>query len=166
MCPRKVPRTVNCVLFVAVLLVGGCGVEQGGVEDAGPAPTGLAQETVLYFLDADGSLESSARETGRLGTVLGAVQLLLSGTSDSEEAAGLHSDVPVGEVSPSVVDAGGYVHVDLPFDATEIGPDGIDQVICTATAVITASGRDPDGVDVTVGLTSGEQTGRPCPLLR
>lgn len=158
-------KVASVAALALTVLTSGCGVEPSGIQDGGQAPTGLAGGTTLYFVDADGRLQPSTRDTRRLGTVLGAVQLLMSGPAGSEAGAGLHSEVPDPSTAPAVVDAGSYVKIHLPFSRAEIGADGVDQVVCTATAVVVASGRDPSRVDVSVILTSGEELIGRCPVI-
>ena len=148
-------------VMLAVVLLTGCGVAPSEVEEGGPAPTGLARGTTLYFLDEDGELIPSVRRTGRLGTVLGAVQLLMAGIGANESEAGLHTAIPADGIRAVVVDTGPHIQVALPFDSSEIGRAGVNQVMCTAVGVTRASGRDD--VRVSVLLTSGEEFSRRCP---
>ncbi|NEE01748.1 hypothetical protein [Phytoactinopolyspora halotolerans] len=153
------------LLTAAALLFGGCGVSPSEVQYAGEAPTGLAEGTTVFFLDDDGTPTPSQRDTGRLGTVLGAVQLLMYGTSPPEVGDGLHTEIPDTTVSPSIVDAGEHVTIRLPFMSGDISPEGIDQIVCTAMGVIAASGRDLDRVEVVVSLTDTGPEERSCPVL-
>lgn len=157
----RIGRTALGVAMSAVLAAG-CGVAPSDVQDGGSAPTGLAKGTTLYFLDQDDRLASSLRKTDRLGTVLGAVQLLMAGVGVGESDSGLHSDIPADGVRAIVVDTGPHIQVALPFNSAEISRAGVDQVICTAVGVTRASGRDD--VRVSITLTSGEEFNRRCPV--
>ncbi|WP_298325928.1 hypothetical protein [Haloactinopolyspora sp.] len=162
---RTFGHATAAVVTAIAVVAGGCGVEPSDVEDGGEAPTGLAEGTTLYFVDAEGQLQPSIRETGRLGSIGGAVQLLISGISRTEQAAGLHSDVPVVTTGPVVEDAGNYVTIRLPYASAETTRTGIDQVICTAAAVVASSGRPTDSVEISVRLTSGEDFDHACPVV-
>ena len=160
---RPVPATAAALALAAGLLTSGCGVGPSGVEDGGEAPTGLAEGPTLFYVDADGGLRPSVRDTGRLGTVLGAIQLLMA---DPEPAtAGLHSEIPPTTTRTVVEDAGDYVTVYLPLRSAEISAVGVDQIICTAAAVVAASGRDIADVTISVRPTHGPVIDRPCPAI-
>jgi hypothetical protein len=151
------------VVLAATLVTGGCGVGPSGVEDSGEAPTGLAEGPTLYFVDDDGGLRPDLRDTGRLGTVVGALQLLMADADPTQE--GLHSEIPPTATRTVVEDAGDYVTIYLPLRGTEISTVGVDQIICTATAVVAASGRDVDDVAISVRPTHGDVVTRPCPVI-
>ena len=160
---RRAVRTAAVTLaLTAAALTGGCGVGPSGVEDGGEAPTGLASGPTLYFVDDDGRLRPDARDTGRLGTVLGAIQLLMADGSPTQP--GLHSEIPATATRTVVEDAGDYVTIYLPLRSAEISPAGMDQIICTAAAVVSASGRDVADVAITVRPTHGDVVARPCPV--
>jgi hypothetical protein len=161
--PRPVRAAAVAVLLTAALLTGGCGVGPSGVEDGGEPPTGLAEGPTLFFVGADGELRPNVRETGSLGTVFGAIQLL---TADLDPATeGLHSEIPPTAIRTVVEDAGDYVTIYLPLRSAEISPVGIDQIICTAAAVVAASGRDVAEVEISVRPTHGDVITRPCPVV-
>jgi hypothetical protein len=161
---RRAGRGVaTAAVVAAVLLSGGCGVGPSAVGDGGEAPTGLAEGPTLFFVDADGGLHPDVRDTGRLGTVHGAVQLLMADAHPT--ADGLHSEVPATGTRTVVEDAWDYVTVYLPLRSAEISPVGVDQIICTAAAVVAASGRDVADVAISVRPTHGDVVTRPCPVL-
>lgn len=163
----SVVRAVLVDTLVVALLVSmvGCGVQPSGVQDGGVAPTGVAGRTTLFFVDEDGELRASERSTGRLGTVQGAVRLLMAGASSAESEAGLRTEVPSSTIGASVNDAGDSVTIRLPFSGEEIGAAGVDQVICTVSAVVAGSGRDLDEVRIAIQRTDGDPITRPCPAL-
>lgn len=158
---RSVRAAAAALVLATGALTSGCGVGPSSVEDGGEAPTGLAEGPTLYFVDDAGRLRPDARDTGRLGTVLGAVQLLMADVDPTAE--GLHNEVPATTTRTVVEDAGDYVTIYLPLRSAEIGAVGIDQIICTAAAVVTASGRDIADVTITVRPTHGPAVDRPCP---
>lgn len=164
MSARRTARTTAAALTLAACaLMGGCGVGASGVEDGGEAPTGLAEGPTLYFVDDAGRLRPDVRDTGRLGTVLGAVQLLMADADPTAE--GLHSEVPATATRTVVEDAGDYVTIYLPLRGTEISAVGVDQIICTAAAVVAASGREVADVTISVRPTHGPVVTRPCPVV-
>ena len=160
---RSVRAAATAVVLAVATLVSGCGVGPSGVEDGGEAPTGLAEGPTLYFVDADGRLRPNARDTGRLGTVQGAVQLLMADADPTAE--GLHSEVPPTSIRTVVEDAGDYVTIYLPLRSAEISAVGVDQIICTAAAVVAASGRQASDVTISVRPTHGPVATRPCPVV-
>ncbi|MGI5189446.1 hypothetical protein ACQEVI_15000 [Promicromonospora sp. CA-289599] len=163
MSTHRTTRGAAAVVLAAALVTSGCGVGTSGVEDGGEAPTGLAVGPTLYFVDDDGGLRPDVRETGRLGTVVSAIQLLMADADPTEE--GLHSEIPPTSTRTMVEDAGDYVTIYLPLSSTEISDVGVDQVICTAAAVVAASGRDVDDVAISVRPTHGDVVTRPCPVI-
>ncbi|WP_129667941.1 hypothetical protein [Phytoactinopolyspora endophytica] len=160
---RNIGHAAAALALATAVITSGCGVEPSGVEDGGEAPTGLAEGTPLFFLDGDGRLQPTMVDSGRLGTVLGAVQLLMA--IDQPSDTSLHSEVPSGNTRPTVEDAGDYVTIRLPYAGDEISPAGIDQVICTATAVVAVSGREIDNLEISVLPTHGDVVTRSCPAL-
>ncbi|PUB30111.1 hypothetical protein C8K30_102493 [Promicromonospora sp. AC04] len=163
MSARWVRATAVALALAAGALTSGCGVGPSGVEDGGEAPTGLAGGPTLYFVDDGGRLRPDTRDTGRLGTVLGAIQLLMADVDPTE--AGLHSEIPPTTTRTVVEDAGDYVTIYLPLRSAEISPVGMDQIICTAAAVVAASGRGVADVAIAVRPTHGDVVTRPCPVV-
>ena len=160
---RPVRAAAAALVLAAGALTSGCGVGPSGVEDGGEAPTGLAEGPTLYFVDGDGRLRPDVRSTGRLGTVLGAVQLLVADADPTAE--GLHNEVPTTATRTVVEDAGDYVTIYLPLRRAEISDVGMDQIICTAAAVVAASGRDVAEVTIMVRPTHGAVADHPCPVV-
>lgn len=160
---RPVRSAAVTLALAACALTSGCGVGASGVEDGGEAPTGLAAGPTLYFVDDAGQLRPDLRDTGRLGTVQGAIQLLLADADPT--ADGLHSEIPPTATRTVVEDAGDFVTVYLPLRSAEISATGVDQIICTAAAVVAASGRDVADVTISVRPTHGGVATRPCPVL-
>ncbi|WP_129788439.1 GerMN domain-containing protein [Promicromonospora panici] len=161
---RRPGRATATALVLAVgTLISGCGVGPSGVEDGGEAPTGLAEGPTLYFVDAGGRLRPDTRDTGRLGTVQGAVQLLMADANPT--APGLRNEVPPTRTRTVVEDAGDYVTIYLPLRSAEISAAGVDQIICTAAAVVATSGRAVADVAISVRPTHGAAVTRPCPVV-
>jgi hypothetical protein len=156
-------RRLLPVLAVAGMSLAGCGIEPTGVLSGGEAPTGVAPGPTLYFVDAQGQLRPSPVDSaGRLGSVTDAVDLLLRIGDPSSE--GLHSDLPaVTSLGPQVTVAHPNVTVNLPLARQEVGPRGVDQVVCTVLGVQRQSG-DERATAVVVSFTIGGRTEpRTCP---
>ncbi|RZQ65791.1 hypothetical protein [Amycolatopsis suaedae] len=148
------------LIILAALVTAGCGIQPTGVLDGGEAPTGVAPGVTLYFVDGRGELRPNLTESGELGDVAGALDLLLR-TSDPP---GLRSDLRrVSSLGPKVTVAGDTITVALPLAPGEVGPRGVDQVTCTAAGVRRQAGaREP--VTVVVSFTDGSDGGpRTCP---
>ncbi|HEV6954427.1 MAG TPA: hypothetical protein VKY86_14420 [Promicromonospora sp.] len=156
-------RALAPLVLAAIVLLGGCGVGTGGVEDGGAPPTGLAAGPTLYLVDDAGHLRADERGTGRLGTVLGAVQLLLADTDPA--APDLHSEIPETTTRAIVEDTGDTVAVYLPLRRADLTPVAADQILCTAAGVVAASGRDLTEVTISLHPTHGGPVTRPCPVL-
>ncbi|GAA5095085.1 hypothetical protein [Nocardia iowensis] len=147
-------------LIAAVLALAGCGVSPSGVRVGGQAPTGVAPGVYLYFLDAHNELRPELYRTQRLGTVASALDLLLR----AGPPTALRSDLPVIQSSGPVVDmANSTMTIRVPLDRDEIGPRGVDQIICTALGVTRQSGDDRT-TEVVVSFTIAPATEpRRCP---
>ncbi|MCO1656061.1 hypothetical protein [Pseudonocardia humida] len=156
-------RRAAWVCAVAVLLAG-CGVGPSGVLDGGPAPTGVAPGVTLYFLDADQRLQPQQRATDRLGTVSSGVSLLLTGPGPG---SGLHTQIaPVATTRVEVTTAPGLLRLVVPLAASDVGPSGVDQIVCTALGVHVQGGGDR-GTRVQIRFTlpaPGSDEPRTCPL--
>ncbi|WP_308258140.1 hypothetical protein [Pseudonocardia lacus] len=156
-------RRAAWVCAVAALLAG-CGVGPSGVLDGGAAPTGVAPGVTLYFVDADGRLHPQQRPTDRLGTVDGAVSLLLSGPGPG---SGLRTEIaPVVTERVEVTTAPGLLRLVVPLAAAEVSPLGVDQIVCTALGVHVQGGGER-GTRVQLGFTlpaPGSDEPRTCPL--
>lgn len=146
------------------LLLAGCGIADSGVTDGGPAPTGVASGTTLYFVDGNGELLASQRDTGRLGTIAEALTLLLSGPGDSE----LHTEIAaVSFTKVEVTVSGQEIELRVPLSTEEVTPLGVDQIVCTALAAHVQSGGSTDA-SVRILFTLGEEGSdapRSCPLI-
>ncbi|WP_026929795.1 hypothetical protein [Glycomyces tenuis] len=151
-------------IAAAALLLGGCGIAESGVSDEGPAPTGVAPGTTLYFVDGDGELRATLRDTGRLGTIGEAMALLLWGPGDS----GLDTGIAVVSSSKVEVTVGEQeIELRVPLSAEEVSPLGVDQIVCTALAAHVQSGGSPEAT-VRIHFTLGEpgsDAPRTCPLI-
>ncbi|MBK1783821.1 hypothetical protein [Prauserella cavernicola] len=143
-------------LAAAATLLTGCGIDASGVLDGGDAPTGVAPGVTLYFVDDRGELRGQLTQSSRLGDVTNAVDLLLrigDGSSD-----GLRSDLPrVESLGPTVTVAGTVLTVNVPLARRDVGPLGVDQLVCTALGVRTQSG-DTGVTHAVVSFTHGGST--------
>nr|WP_225953917.1 hypothetical protein [Kibdelosporangium phytohabitans] len=150
-------------MCAAGTLVAGCGIEPTGVFTDGDAPTGVAPGVTLFFLDQQGNLRPTVSETKRLGDVTQAVDLLLR-LGDRNREDGLRSDLPaVGSLGPQVTVSDTVVTLLLPLARREVGPRGVDQVVCTALGVHRQSG-DTRVTGAVVSFTDGTTIGpRTCP---
>jgi hypothetical protein len=148
---------------LAVLLAG-CGIQPTGVTDMQEAPTGVAPGVTLYFLDARNQLRPQLRETGRLGTIVEAVSLLLTGPGSS----GLRTQIAPTSVTRVLADTlPGLIRLRVPLAVYEVTPLGIDQIVCTALGVWVQSGGSAT-TRVQVIFTSDtpeSEVQRTCPLI-
>lgn len=146
------------------LLLAGCGVADSGVSDEGRAPTGVAPGTTLYFVDEDGGLRATLRDTGRLGTITEALTLLLTGPGDSD----LRTEIaPVAFTKVEVTLDGRVIELRVPLAAEEVTPLGADQIVCTALAAHVQSGGSAEATVrllFTIGAP-GSDAPRTCPLI-
>jgi hypothetical protein len=151
-------------IWVAVLLLAGCGVQPSGVTDGGEAPTGVAPGVTLYFVDADDRLVPQVRPTKRLGSIVDAMSLLLVGPGDSD----VHTEIMSKPTIPTVVTIKpGLIHLMVPLASYEVTPLGIDQIVCTALGVhVQSGGSRSTKVQVNFTLATPESDKRrTCPLI-
>lgn len=153
------------LIAACALLLGGCGIQPSGVTEMGAAPTGVAPGVTLYFVDADGRLRPQLRETQRLGTPAEAVSLMLTGPGTS----GLRTDIKADEVTRVVAQtAPGVIRLQVPLATYELGPLGVDQLVCTALASAVQNGASR-ATKVQIGFTvsTPEESDRlrTCPML-
>ena len=151
-------------VVLAVLVLAGCSVDPSHVTDGPQAPTGVAPGVTLYFLDARGELVPQQRDTGRLDTIPAAIALLLTGPGHS----GLRSAIAPELISRvGVTQTPGLIELQVPWTVTDLGADGIDQVVCTVLGVHVQSGGSP-ATRVRLGFvqdTPESQVERGCPLI-
>lgn len=151
-------------LAVVVALLAGCGVQPSGVTDEGEAPTGVAPGVTLYFVDADGRLRPQPRRTDRLGTIVEAMALLLTGLRDSD----LHTEIaPAGTTQVVVTTTPAVIRLMVPLTVQDVTPLGIDQLVCTALGVhVQGGGSRSTKVRVQfVQPTRESDRLRTCPLI-
>lgn len=121
----------------------GCSLEPSGIETGPQAPTGLAEGTVLYFLDADGELVAAERDTGRLGTISEAVSLLLTGPGPG--SSGLSTGIrETSQTRVQVTVSEDVVTLRLPLASTEVSAPGTEQIACTALVAHAQAGDSAD----------------------
>jgi hypothetical protein len=156
---------VKRLWLAAVLLVAACGVAPSGVDDAGPAPTGVAPGVTLYFVDAQDRLVPQLRRTDHLGSISEAVSLLLSGLPDAD----LHTEIAsAASTQVAVTTAADAIQLQVPLAVDEVTPRGVDQIVCTALGVHVQGGGSRDTV-VRIRFTlAAPESDRPrtCPLIR
>jgi len=146
-------------MLIAVFSAG-CGVRPSGVIRGGPAPTGPAEGTPLYFLTGS-SLTLVLRPKSRPLWPTQILTLLQNGPTDDERTANLTSEVPAGLDPVDVTtDASGNVDVVVSADVRTLSTTAVDQIVCTI--------RDAMPNTAAVTLTSGTASRGPlsCPLGR
>lgn len=158
-------KRIRAALILTILLaVAGCGIEPGPPEDAGHAPTGIAQGSPVYYVNGSGKLV--VERVGRnLGTMGKALKLLLAGR---HLPAGLHSYVGTSDVGLDfpVTRRSDVVTILMPIARSDVSRKaGIDQIVCTALAVDQQSGGSTS-TTVRLRFTEGRGTKpRHCPAL-
>ncbi|GAB3563207.1 hypothetical protein GCM10027445_05230 [Amycolatopsis endophytica] len=136
--------------LLVVLVVAGCGVRPTDPVAAGNPPLGAAAGPILFFV-RDGKLEPVMRESGRLGTVSGAVVDLLSGPTQAEIAAGYTTELLNAAVSTSVSALReGFVTVSLSPAPVYLSETAVDQIVCTVIAVQAQLGASAGGIGVRI----------------
>ncbi|WP_141691879.1 hypothetical protein [Nocardia brasiliensis] len=150
-------------LLLAAAVCGGCGISGSAVFAGGDAPTGIAPGVTLYFVAADGTVTPEFRETGKLGTVGEALDLMRR----TQPGPGLHTEIPEAEGGPAplVTEFDTLITVDMPYTRTELSDHAIAQVACTALGVHRQAGRPSATVLIkpTIGPDFGSLT---CPVQR
>jgi hypothetical protein len=154
-------------LTAVALLLAGCGIQPSGVTDAGQAPTGVASEMALYFVDAHNQLRPQFRKTDRLETISDAISLLLTGPGPDSPLQTEIASVPAGIPRGTVTTAPGLIQLQVPFTVHDVTPLGIDQIVCTALAAyVQAGGPKSTKVQVNFTLPTPESAReRTCPLI-
>jgi hypothetical protein len=167
-------RAVAAAVPAAVLLLGGCGIQETDVVAAGGPATVQAfvnpgYDALLFFRSPDGDVSPVIR-TFEPGGVFGSdyqdadgpdrpvptekvIAALLSGPGQTDEAAGLDTSLPLGTAGAIRVElpSDGEVMMTLPLDVAALDATALRQLICTA-----AYSRDRDG-RATVRMTGRDQ---------
>ncbi|HEX6340176.1 hypothetical protein [Umezawaea sp.] len=147
------------------LLLTGCGAGSSEVVDGMRAPTGLAPGVTLFFVDADQRLRPQPRETGRLGTVVEALALLLTGPGADPD---LHTEISArGETRVVVETSADRITVRLPLTGADLTDLGVDQVVCTALGVHVQGGGSASTTVLVVFTLPGTEPNPPrrCPVI-
>jgi hypothetical protein len=183
---RRRAAAVAVAVVAAVPLLGGCGIRETDVIEAGGPASVQAfldrdSDMLLFFRSPDGGLNPVIRSTAvsaefgegyveeGSGDPAGpvptekVVTALLAGPREEDRAAGLSTALPTArpgatvEVGPS---SDGGVTTRLPFALKDLDDIALRQLTCTI-----ASSRHPDG-QVVVRLTGQDGTTRSgtCPL--
>ncbi|MGY1579028.1 hypothetical protein [Streptomyces sp. MN13] len=167
-------RAVAAAVPAAVLLLGGCGIRETDVVEAGGPATVQAfvnpgYDALLFFRSPDGQVSPVIRTFDPAG-LFGAdyqegtgqpqpaptekvISALLSGPARADEAAGLATSLPrvtSGAVHVKFPENGDVLMV-VPVDLAELDTTALRQLICTA-----AYSRDRDG-RATVRMTGRDQ---------
>ncbi|WNV85723.1 hypothetical protein [Umezawaea sp. Da 62-37] len=109
---------------VVALLLAGCGVSPSEVLDGTGAPTGAAPGVTLFFVDSDRRLRPEVRDTGRLGTVVEALALLLTGPGPD---SGLRTEIRAGgETRVLATTTADRITVRLPLARADLTALGVD----------------------------------------
>ncbi|GAA3566340.1 hypothetical protein GCM10022222_57750 [Amycolatopsis ultiminotia] len=138
-------RAVLAVLIAVLAGAAGCGVQPTGVIPAGPAPAGFEtgrrdSQLTLYFR-FDGRLSPVERHQAAAVSPEAAVKELFRGPTAAESAKGYTSMLPYGTGTPSVDTTSNPVTVTVPYPLKALYPGGLDQVVCTTMAALSASGQ-------------------------
>ncbi|QFU92009.1 hypothetical protein [Amycolatopsis sp. YIM 10] len=147
------------------LLLAGCGVSPSGITTGTDAPTGVAPEISLFFVDARQRLQPQPRPTGKLGTITEALALLLTGPGPDSP---LHTEISASGQTRTVVDTtADQILVRLPLAERDLTALGVDQVVCTALGVHRQGGGSPSAVVRVRFTVPHEEPGPPrrCPVL-
>jgi hypothetical protein len=152
-------------LVVSSLLLAGCGAGPSDVVDGPRAPTGVAPGVTLFFVDRDQRLRPQQRDTGRLGTVVEALSLLLSGPGPDSD---LHSEIRAGgQTAVFATTTADRITVRLPLTRADLTELGVDQVVCTALGVHVQGGGPASTVVLVAFTHPGDSPERPrgCPVI-
>ncbi|MYW89525.1 hypothetical protein G3I59_02485 [Amycolatopsis rubida] len=140
------------VAFAAVLALAGCGIQPTGVVPAGDAPGGFQlgaprPQITLYFVYA-GQLSPVQRAWARDANPTTVLTELFGGPTRTEEQEGFYSTLSPGR--PVTVDTSAQpVTVTVSESMKLLYPVGLQQVVCTVSASLAASGQ-PVGKGITV----------------
>ncbi|MBN9741696.1 hypothetical protein DMP23_11330 [Amycolatopsis sp. A1MSW2902] len=140
------------VAFAAVLALVGCGIQPTGVVPAGDAPGGFQLGTprpqiTLYFVYA-GQLSPVQRAWARDATPTTVLTELFGGPTRTEEQEGFYSMLSPGR-HVTVDTSAQPVTVTVSESMKLLYPVGLQQVVCTVSASLAASGQ-PVGKGITV----------------
>ncbi|MEV0067581.1 MULTISPECIES: hypothetical protein [unclassified Amycolatopsis] len=139
--------------LAVLLLVSACGIQPTVVVPAGPAPTAVgpgarANQLTLYFL-VDGQLAPVVRSWGSPVSPELAVNELFQGPSPVEQKSGYYSLLFPGDGQVTIDTSSVPPTVSIPFSIKPLYL-GVDQVVCTTVAAMSAAGLPVDlrGVSV------------------
>ncbi|MEU4233552.1 hypothetical protein AB0F17_55500 [Nonomuraea sp. NPDC026600] len=153
-------RRVLAAGLVSLVAVAGCGVRPSDAITAGDPPSGRveATPTITLYLVKNGRLSAVTRPGGQL-YLSDRLAMLADGPTAREQAHGFTTDVPF-EVGPFSVTAepGRPLVVTLSTPASELSTLAVEQIVCTAAAIVPGS-----PAQVTV-VGAGQSVGpRNCP---
>ncbi|GAB3358392.1 hypothetical protein [Amycolatopsis echigonensis] len=146
----KLPRLV--LALISVFLLAGCGIQPTGVISAGEAPGGFQlgeprPQITLYFVYA-GQISPVQRAWAKDATPTTVLTELFGGPTRQEEQEGFYSMLTPGQ--HVTVDASKLpVTVTVAESMKSLYPIGLQQVVCTVSASMAATGQ-PVGKGITV----------------
>ena len=157
------------LVLAVLLLVSACGIKPTPVIPAGPAPTlrnpaaGVqGTDVVLYFV-IDGRVAPVARAAGTPVGLTTALRMLLNGPSRAESSDGYVTMLPAGDPSQVSVDSeAAPTLIAVPFPLRELNSLAMNQLICTATAVLAFSGTATGDRRFTIASPDGKIATPPC----
>ncbi|WAZ23010.1 hypothetical protein STRCI_004322 [Streptomyces cinnabarinus] len=151
---RRRRRAVAVALAAAIPLLGGCGIQETDVIEAGGPASFQAffnrdYDVLLFFRSADGRLNPVVRTVGAVNATdpvptEQAVLALLNGPNEEDRAVDLSTDLPAAgsipaiEVDPS---SDGKVGTRLPLAVKGLSDMALRQLICTIAYSQDTSGQ-------------------------
>ncbi|MFI5613659.1 hypothetical protein [Amycolatopsis sp. NPDC051903] len=135
-----------------LVLLAACGIQPTPVIPAGPAPQAAGpdadRQLTLYFA-VDGSLTPVVRHWGSPVTPDLALAELFLGPTPAEQKTGLYSFLPTGTTPATVDTTATPPTVTVPYSVKTIYL-GLDQIVCTTVAALSATGHPTDARGITV----------------
>ncbi len=141
--------------LLSLVAVAGCGVRPSGVITGGAPPSGGAQPAaaVTLYLVRNGRPSPVTRPGGPSLSPADTLTLLAAGPTARERAQGFTTEVPPAAGLFSVtVEPVGHVLVTLSTPAGELSPLAVEQIVCTAAAMIPDSGAQVTVVGARQGV--------------
>ncbi|WP_406634661.1 hypothetical protein [Amycolatopsis sp. WGS_07] len=153
-------KRVLGIALVSILALAGCGIQPTGVVPAGNAPAGFQLGTprpqiTLYFVYA-GQLSPVQRAWARDATPTTVLTELFGGPTALEEKEGFYSMLSPGR-HVTVDTSAQPVTVTVAESMKQLYPIGLQQVVCTVSASLVASGQSVErGITVVASDTKLE----------
>ncbi|MFI6265392.1 hypothetical protein [Micromonospora sp. NPDC051006] len=163
---RRPTRALLAGGALLALLTAGCGVRPSGVINGGPAPVGQSTGVGIYLV-RHGELELTMRQSAARPAPAETLKLLVAGPDEAERDQGLTSEVPAGLLPVSTVtpttDPPGLA-LTMSGAVTTLSATAVDQIVCTVTDAVAASGQGAVYSSVTLIGPDGTRGPRPCPM--